>query len=244
METLRAAQVLAGVALLGALAGCGRPDPSSGMADDGLPATKPYAVSPERKARVEANIVAYLKKHDVTTAPVRLPAAKPLAGLLEQWGLVSLVNGVQYWTSKALKSSADCTVYTPETVYIDCRAFAIGKRVAKNGDFITARILHLDSAYDVFFRYYVVPTTPLGTWGSQHGYWVAFNGYSNDCPTTWTPQLGLIGSDVWSALPQFKYDLVQVDEGLRVATDPVPPRPPVELCMSRFDYIAATLAHH
>jgi hypothetical protein len=212
------------------------------MADDGLPSTKPYTVSADRKARVEANIARYLAANSGAKAPVRLPAAAPLAELLEQLGLVSLVKGVQYWTSKALKTSDDCTVYQADTVYVDCREFAIGKRVTKRGDFITARILHLDSAYDVFFRFYLVPNTPLGVWGSRHAYWVAFNGYSNECPATWAPGLALIGSDVWSAQPQFKYDLVRVDEGLQVATDPIPPGPPETLCMSRFDYIAATLA--
>jgi hypothetical protein len=235
----RHAGALAAVVLLGALAGCARSSP--GIADDGLPSTKPYAVSAERKARVEENIVRYLAAHDAAKAPVRLPAAAPLAEVLKQLGLVTLVKGVQYWTNEALATSDDCTVYKPDTVYVACREFVVGKRVAKRGDFITARILHLDSAYDVFFRFHVVPTTPLGVWGSRHAYWVAFNGYSSDCPALWTPQLALIGSDVWSAWPQFTYDLVHLDEGLRVATDPIPPGPPETLCMSRYDYIAATL---
>jgi len=233
-------RTLVAIAALGAAGGCAHLSP--GMADDGLPSTKPYTVSAGRKAHVEENITRYLAAHAAAKAPVRLPAAAPLARLLEQLGLVSLVKGVQHWSNKALNTSDDCTVYKPDTAYIDCREFVVGKRVAKRGDFITARILHLDSAYDVFFRFYLVPTTPLGVWGSRHAYWVAFNGYSNECPATWARRLAFIGSDVWSAWPQYTYDLVQVDEGLRVAADPIPPGPPETLCKSRYDYIAATLA--
>ncbi len=73
---------------------------------------------------------------------------------------------------------------------------------------------------------------------------MAFNGYARECPAVSKPELPLIGSDVWSNLPQFTYDLVDAPEGLRVAADPRPSGPPYTLCPSAFDYIAATLPEH
>jgi hypothetical protein len=170
MHLTRLAASLALATSLGAVQGCAYADRAAGLADDGLPSTKPYTVSAERRARVEANIETYFRTHRDVVAPIRLPPPEALARLLRQEGLITFVEGKPYWTNVARKASGDCTAYQRDTVYLDCRTFTIGRRFAKRGDFITARMLHLESAFDVFFRFYAIPTTPLGRWGSTHGY--------------------------------------------------------------------------